>query len=57
LGGCFSLSTNSTRKLHALPLGREDAGVVRNVEDQEGQQTMAIEIEDRLGTANVLVSE
>jgi hypothetical protein len=40
-----------------LPLGREDAGVVRNVEDQEGQQTMAIEIEDRLGTANVLVSE
>jgi hypothetical protein len=40
LGGCFSLSTNSTRKLHALPLGREDAGVVRDVEGQEGQQAI-----------------
>jgi hypothetical protein len=47
----LSLSTNSPER---PPLPIEDAGVVRDVEDQEGQQ--AIETDDRLA-ADVRLSK
>ena len=46
MSSCTAKEQVDPRKLPALPLEREDAGVVRDIEDQEGQQ--AIETDDRL---------